>query len=87
MDELPEAQQVVVEFRDLLADPRSIVQKIYTRFGLEISEEFDRYLEDERRAAKEFRSQHEFEPEGQGPARDRVRRELADLFERFGWSG
>jgi hypothetical protein len=87
VDELPEAQQVVVEFRDLLADPRSIVQKIYSRFGLEISEEFDRYLEDERRAAREFRSQHEFEPEGQGPARDRVRRELADLFERFGWSG
>jgi len=87
VDELPETQQVVVEFRDLLADPRSIVQKIYARFGLEISEEFDRYLEDERRAAKEFRSQHEFEPEGQGPARDRVRRELADLFERFGWSG
>jgi len=85
-DELPDSQQVVVEFRDLLADPKSVVQQIYARFGLEISEDFDRYLEEERRAAKAFRSQHEFEPEGSGPARDRVHRELADLFERFGWS-
>jgi hypothetical protein len=85
-DELPDSQQVVVEFRDLLADPKSVVQQIYARFGLEISEDFDRYLEEERRAAKAFRSQHEFEPEGSGPARDRVHRELADLFDRFGWS-
>jgi hypothetical protein len=86
VDELPESQQVVVEFRDLLADPKKIVEQIYARFGLEISDDFDRFLEEEREAAKTFRSQHVFEPEGQGPTRDRVRRELGDLFERFDWS-
>ncbi len=85
-DGLPESQQVVVEFRDLLADPKKVVEDIYTRFGLEVSQEFDRFLEEEREAAKTFRSQHEFEAEGQGPARERVRHELGDLFERFDWS-
>lgn len=86
VDQLPADQQIIVEFRDLLSDPKRTVEEIYERFGLEISPEFDQFLEEEREAAKTFRSQHEFEPQGQGPARDRVHRELADLFERFGWS-
>jgi hypothetical protein len=86
VDELPEDRQIVVEFRDLLADPKQVVEEIYARFGLEISAEFDRFLEQQREAAKTFRSQHAFEPEAQGPARERVHRELADLFDRFGWS-
>jgi hypothetical protein len=86
VDELPEDRQVVVEFRDLLADPKKVVAEVYARFGLEVSQDFDRFLDEEREAAKSFRSQHAFEPEGQGPSRERVRRELADLFGRFGWS-
>lgn len=85
-DELPPEQQIIIEFRDLLADPKKVVEEIYARFGLEIDADFDRFLEDEREAAKSFRSQHVFDPEGQGPERAQVRRELADLFERFGWS-
>jgi hypothetical protein len=85
VDELPEDRQVVVEFRDLLADPKKVVEGVYARFGLQISEMFDRFLEEEREAAKTFRSQHVFELEDQGPSRERVRRELADLFGRFGW--
>jgi hypothetical protein len=86
VDELPENRQVVVEFRDLLADPKQVVEEIYRRFDLPVTPEFDRFLEDEREAARTFRSQHEFEPEGRGPARERVARELADLFERFDWA-
>lgn len=84
-DSLPREQQIIVEFRNLLADPKKVVEEIYNRFGLEISAEFDAILDEEREAAKGFRSQHEFEPEGYGPDRERVHRELADLFERFGW--
>jgi hypothetical protein len=85
VDQLPESQSIIVEFRDLLADPKRVVERIYDRFGMEMSEAFDRFLDDEREAARAFKSQHEYEPEGQGPARERVVRELADLFERFDW--
>jgi hypothetical protein len=85
-DSLPEHQTAIVDFRDLLEDPKQVVEHIYARFGLEVSEEFDRFLNDEREAAKTFQSQHEYDPEGQGPARDRIERELSPLFERFGWT-
>ncbi len=67
-------------------DPKQVVEEIYARFGLDISEEFDQFLDDEREAAKTFRSQHEYDPKGQGPARERIERELGDLFERFDWA-
>jgi hypothetical protein len=86
VDQLPASQSHIVEFRDLLADPKHVVEEIYARFGLDVSAEFDRFLEEEREAAKSFESQHEYEPEGQGPTRERVARELADLFERFDWA-
>ena len=85
VDQLPENQSIIVDFRDLLADPKRVVQGIYDRFGIEMTEAFDRFLEEEREAARAFKSQHEYDSEGQGPARERVARELADLFERFGW--
>jgi hypothetical protein len=86
VDQLPASQSHIVEFRDLLADPKRVVEEIYERFGLERSVEFDRFLDEEREAAKSFESQHEYEAEGQGPARERVARELGHLFERFDWA-
>lgn len=86
VDQLPRDQSIIVEFRELLADPKRVVEEVYDRFGIEISQAFDQFLDEEREAAKTFESQHEYEPEGQGPARERVARELADLFERFDWA-
>jgi len=85
VDALPPDRSVIVEFRELLSDPKRVVESIYDRFGLDISPDFDRFLEDEREAARAFKSRHEYDPEGQGPARERVARELADLFVRFDW--
>jgi hypothetical protein len=85
-DELPDHQSIIIEFRDLLSDPKRVVEQIYQRFGLEMTEEFDRFLDVERESAKSFRSQHEYDPEGQGPERKRVARELSGLFERFDWA-
>jgi hypothetical protein len=86
VDELPSGQSMIVEFEDLLADPKQVVEDIYERFGIEMTADFEHFLEVEREAAKSFKSQHNYEPEGQGPARARVAHELAPLFERFGWA-
>lgn len=86
VDSLPKEQSIIVDFRELLADPKQIVEAIYDRFGIELSEDFDHFLDEEREAAKAFKSQHEYEPVGQGPERARVAGELADLFSRFGWT-
>lgn len=85
-DRLPPEQAIIVEFRDLLADPKQVVEAVYRRFGLETTPEFERFLEDEREAARRFRSQHTYGREVPGPDRARVARELADLYARFGWT-
>ena len=86
VDRLPAKHAIIVEFRDLLADPKRVVEIVYERFGIEMTEPFERFLDDEREAARTFKSQHEYALDAQGPARERVARELADLFERFEWA-
>ena len=40
---------------------------------------------DERERAAKFVSGHDYDPEGQGPARARLYEELGELYPRFGW--
>ena len=84
-EELPKEQQCVVRFEDLVGDPKQVVEEVYERFGVEVSEPFNAYLESEREKAKGFVSGHDYDPEGQGPARGRLYAELAELYPRFGW--
>jgi hypothetical protein len=86
VDQLPKERSIIVEFRDLLADPKRVVEDVYQRFGIEMSDEFANFLVAENEAARTFKSRHEYEPEGQGPERERVAHELADLFARFDWA-
>jgi omega-hydroxy-beta-dihydromenaquinone-9 sulfotransferase len=84
--ELPTEQQFVVDYEALCRDPKAVVEAIYARFGLEIEPAYDAFLERERVAAKGFVSGHDYDPEGQGPGRARLHRELAPLYARFGWA-
>ena len=85
IDELPEDQRCVVDYQALCADPKQVAEGVYERFGLEVSPAYDAFLEREREAAKHFVSGHDYDPDGQGPTRERLYRELGDLYQRFGW--
>jgi omega-hydroxy-beta-dihydromenaquinone-9 sulfotransferase len=61
LKDVPEKNQFVVHFPDLVGDPRKIVQEIYGRFGLTISPEYAGFLDDQRAKAKAFVSKHEYE--------------------------
>jgi hypothetical protein len=85
IDVLPKDQQCVVNFEDLTRDPKGVVEEIYGRLGLEISATFDAFLDAEREQAKDFVSGHDYDPEGQGPARARLYEELGSMYADFGW--
>lgn len=85
IDVLPKDQQCVVNFEDLTRDPKGAVEKIYGHLGLEISATFDAFLDEEREKAKSFVSGHDYDPEGQGPARARLCEELGHMYADFGW--
>lgn len=83
---LPSDQCFVVDYEALCRDPKRIVEALYARFGFGIDPEFDAFLERERIAAQRFVSGHDYDPDGQGPGRERLHRELAPLYARFGWA-
>lgn len=87
VDELPEDHVAVVRYPDLLTSPREVVEKVYQRFGFEISPRYAAFLEEEQRKSEGYVSEHAYDLHARGPSRERVRSELAPLFERFGWEG
>ena len=84
LDSLPEDTYAVVAFGDLISQPRATVEKIYARFGWEITPEYSRFLDAQQENARAYRSEHRYEA-GLGPPRETLHTELAHLFERFGW--
>lgn len=85
IDELPKDRLAVVLYPELLASPRQTVERVYERFGFEVSPRYAGFLEEEQRKSEAYVSQHEYDLHARGPSRERVRSELAPLFERFGW--
>ena len=61
------------------------MESIYRRFELPVSEAFDAFLDTESEKAKNFVSGHDYDPEGQGPARARLYEELGHMYKDFGW--
>ena len=85
IEELPEEQQCVVDYEALSADPKRTVSEVYSRLGLQVSPAYEAFLDAEREKAKRFVSGHDYDPEGQGPNRERLYSELGALYQRFGW--
>ena len=76
LDQLPEDQQIVVRFDDLVTNTKAAVQEIYQRLGLELSSEFLDLLELETQLARNHQSQHHYSLEEMGMDP----RELEDRF-------
>ncbi len=64
--QLPDDQQIVVRFDDLVSDTKRTVQKVYQRLGLVLSQEFLDLLEHESKMARKYRSQHHYSLEEMG---------------------
>ena len=85
LDSLPEDAFAVVTFQELVCQPRTAVEKIYTRFGLDIRPEFAAFLDAEQARGRAYESQHRYDAEALGIPREEVRERLGHLYERFGW--
>jgi len=84
LTDVPAHQQCVVHFPDLLDDPKAVVERIYARFGLLVSPQYEAYLNAERAKARQFVSRHAYE---QAPAETRARYNAAlpELAARYNW--
>jgi hypothetical protein len=66
LEQLPENQQVVVRFDDLVTNTKKTVQDIYLRLGLDLTPEFLDLLELESTLARNHQSRHRYSPEEMG---------------------
>ena len=83
--DLPKERIHVVRYPDLVANPRRVVENIYDWMSLPMSDEFTARLGDATRKQRRYRSTHEYSLEEFGVSEAEVRRELADVFDFFGF--
>lgn len=82
--EIPERDQYIVHFPDLVADPKATVEAIYDRLGMGISPAYGAFLDAEREKARRFVSKHEYE-KASPQDRARYNSQVPELAARFGW--
>jgi hypothetical protein len=81
----PETRQAVVDYRELVAEPRRVVAHVYEQLGFALTPEFDAVLTQEQARAREHETRHAYSLEEFGLNGDEIRASLADLFERYRW--
>ena len=81
----PEIRHAVVDYRELVESPRRVVENVYEELGLPLTPEFEKFLALEETRSKQHRADHVYNLREFGLEREKIRAELAPLFERFGW--
>jgi hypothetical protein len=76
---LPPDQYIRIRYKDLVANPKGTVERIYKRFGFEISPEYDRVLQVEAQKAKSFKSKHRYSLKAMGLTKQRILNEFANI--------
>lgn len=84
---LPENQAVIVRFQDLVADARSVVERIYRQFGLPLSGEFLEHLRVVSARARNHESDHKYSLAEMGITRQALAKEFAGVRAEFSFEG
>ena len=81
----PQTRQAVVDYRDLVAEPKRTVERLYAQLGLPVTPTFGAALIEEQKKAKKHETSHTYSLTEFGLDDARIRAELADQFASFGW--
>jgi hypothetical protein len=81
----PATRHAIVDYRDLVAHPRKMVEEVYAQLGLEMTPSFAGVLQRQDEKARRHETSYTYTLEEFGLDATQIRRDLADLFERFGW--
>lgn len=81
----PNTKQAIVDYRELVAQPKRTVEAVYAQLGFPMSSEFSQVLTAEEQRAKSHETTHTYSLDEFGLKSDEIHAALADLFERYGW--
>lgn len=81
----PETPRAIVDYAELVAEPRKGIERIYSELGLAMTPDYEATLAAAEPRTRAHRTSHRYSLEEFGLAPDEIHARLADLFERFGW--
>lgn len=81
----PETPRAIVDYAQLVAEPKRVLEQVYADLGFTMSAEMERLLDEEQQRARKHESTHAYDLAEFGLKSDEIRTRLADLFERFHW--
>jgi hypothetical protein len=81
----PETPRAIVDYDELVAAPRRVIERVYAELGFPITPGFQRILEAEEQRARGHQTSHRYTLEEFGIRSDELRTRLADLYQRFQW--
>lgn len=81
----PETPQAIIDYRDLTSEPQKTIERVYEQLGFEMSPEYREVLMQEGKRARKHETSHRYSLEQYGLEADEIERELATLFDEFGW--
>jgi hypothetical protein len=82
----PETRHAIVDYRELVAEPKRVVAEVYEALGIPLTPAFAAVLDAEQQRARRHESGHSYSLEEFGLDKDAIERELAGLFERYHWN-
>jgi hypothetical protein len=85
LSQLPEDRYAIVEYTDLVADPRAAVEEVYDRLKLPISPAFEGRLIAERSRQRRYHSANVYSLEEFGISEAEISQRLAVILQRFGY--
>lgn len=81
----PATPQVVVDYRDLTAQPRETVHEVYGTLGIEVSDEFDAWLQDQAEREKKHHSKFEYSLGEFRLTGQQIETELDEFYAQYQW--
>ncbi len=86
LQSLPEDQQMVLRYEDLVADPGAVALGCMERLGYELSDVIRSRLADESRKSRSFKSGHAYDYDDVALSPARIAADYADIMETFGYA-
>jgi hypothetical protein len=81
----PQTPTMVVDYRELVSQPKATIEKLYRNFNLPISNTYATVLRAQDSKARAHDTKHSYSAREFGMDVQKMHRELADFYERYCW--
>lgn len=82
---VPPSQFYSLKYEDLIRTPKQEILNIYKHYGWQVTEKFEKMLDEEQAFNREYKSAHEYSLEQFGLSKEGIYNELYDIMDEFGF--